>query len=161
MAMRIACAHPDAIRAIAVVATKVLLDAPCENPDDPVPAVFFFGTADELNPHAGRKDASHRRDAVLGLSHSAEESLAIWSGRNRCGAREPAQMINLADDGVTVRRYDWGSCAAALRYFETEGGGHAWPGARARRTILPRQTPEAVVRDIDAGQESLRFFMGL
>ncbi|MFM2356648.1 MAG: hypothetical protein RLZZ528_2384 [Pseudomonadota bacterium] len=160
MAMRVACARPDALAGIAVVATKVLTDAPCADGRTPVPAVFFFGTADELNPHAGRQDPANRRDRVLGLSLSAAESLSLWARRNGCGARGAARIINPADDGVVVRAYDWQGCHAPLRYYETEGGGHAWPGARPA-SILSRNRPEVLVRDIDAGREALAFFAAL
>jgi polyhydroxybutyrate depolymerase len=56
MAMQIACARPDAVRGIAVIATKIPVAAPCAHPDMPVPAVFFYGTADGINPHDGRHD---------------------------------------------------------------------------------------------------------
>jgi poly(3-hydroxybutyrate) depolymerase len=112
-----------------------------------------------LNPHAGRPGGS-RRDRALGISYSASESLAIWARRNRCGGESPAQMIDPADDGVRVRKNDWQGCAAPLRYFETVGGGHAWPGGTKRVTVLRRDVPEPAVRDIDAGQEAVRFFFG-
>lgn len=157
MALRLACDRPDAVRGIAVVATKVLKDVGCPRANRPVPAVFFYGTADELNPHAGRSGTS-RRDRNLGYSYSAAESLSIWAGRNGCGAAGPAVLIDPAPDGVSVTRRDWTGCAAPLRYFETEGGGHAWPGAIPRRSVLRRTIPEAAVRDINAGEEALRFF---
>lgn len=161
MAMRLACDRPDAIRGIAVVATKVLKDVPCAHGDVPVPAVFFYGTADELNPHAGRSDATSRRDRNLGYSYSAEESLAIWARRNECSARAAGRMIDGTADGVSVTRWDWTGCAAQLRYFETAGGGHAWPGVPLRRVmLLDRGVPEVAVTDINAGQEALRFFFG-
>lgn len=160
LAMLAACSRPDALSGIAVVATKVLTDAPCAEPDTPVPAIFFFGTADELNPHEGRQDPGKRRDRVLGLSLSAQESLGLWARRNRCGARGAARVINPAADGVVVRAYDWQHCRASLRYYETEGGGHAWPGSRPAN-ILQRSRPEVLVRDIDAGREALAFFAAL
>ncbi len=161
MAIRLACDRPDAIRGIAVVATKVLRDVPCAHASVPVPAVFFYGTADELNPHAGRSDATNRRDRNLGYSWSAEESLAIWARRNGCGARGEGQGMDGTDDGVSVTRWDWTGCAAPLRYFETAGGGHVWPGVPLRRfTLLDRDVPEVAVTDINAGQEAVRFFFG-
>lgn len=158
MALQMACSRPDALAGIAVVATKVLLNAPCADKATPVPAVFFYGTADELNPHAGRSDPSNPRDARLGLSYSAAESLAIWQRRNGCGTAVKSR-INPADDGVTVTRYDYSGCAAPLRYFEVTGGGHAIPGTKLRRSLIPRDVPEVAVKDIDAMAEALHFFL--
>ncbi len=160
MALRLACDRPDAIRGVAIVATKVLKGVPCPQGEAALSAVFFYGTADELNPHAGRSDATSRRDRALGYSYSAAESLEIWARRNGCAGPGPVRVIDRANDGVSVRTRDWTGCRAPLRYFETEGGGHAWPGGTKRVTVLRRETPEAVVRDIDAGQEAVRFFFG-
>ncbi|MCX7890611.1 MAG: hypothetical protein N2422_12955 [Rhodobacteraceae bacterium] len=159
MAMRLACDRPDAVQGIAVVATKVLKDVPCRNPGVPVPAVFFYGTADGINPHGGRRDPANRRDRALGLSLSAEESLAVWARRNGCAAPGPARLIDPAADGVRVLRFDWRGCRAPLRYFETEGGGHAWPGARPPRIVAALGGGEPWVRDIDAGREALDFLL--
>jgi polyhydroxybutyrate depolymerase len=161
MAIRLACDWPEAIRGIAVIATKVLKDVPCAKAAAPVPAVFFYGTMDELNPHEGRSDAANRRDRNLGYSYSAADSLAIWAQRNGCSARGAGQKIDGTEDGVSVTRWDWAGCAAPLRYFETAGGGHAWPGVPLRRfTLLGRDAPEVAVTDINAGQEAMRFFFG-
>jgi polyhydroxybutyrate depolymerase len=160
MAIRMACDRPDAIRGVAIVATKILREVPCPRGDVAVPAVFFYGTADELNPHAGRSSSTSRRDRNLGFSFSADRSLAIWAARNGCAGPGPWRRIDRADDGVSVRARDWTGCAAPLRYFEVTGGGHAWPGGTKRVTVLARARPEAVVRDIDAGAEALRFFFG-
>lgn len=158
MAMRIACAAPDRIAGIAVVATKVLTEAPCEHPAVPVPALFVYGTADPLNPHAGRTSPANPRDAKMGLGLSGPDSIALWSRRNACAPAPVRTRIDPAADGVSVTRMDYTGCAAPLRYFEIEGAGHNWPGARDRRVHVLVTREEAEVKDIDAGQEIMRFF---
>jgi polyhydroxybutyrate depolymerase len=160
MAMQIACARPDAVRGIAVVATKIPEAAPCAHPMTPVPAVFFYGTSDAINPPEGRHDMNNRRDRTLGPSMSAADSLAVWSKRNGCTGTRPDIRIDPADDGVTVLRRDYSGCEAPLRYFETQGGGHLWPGVRPGLIGQMIVGHEAYVRDIDAGQEAMRFFFG-
>lgn len=159
MALQMACSRPEALAGIAVVVTKVLTNAPCADRTTPVPAVFFYGTEDSLNPHAGRSDPADPRAAKLGLSLSAAQSLAVWQQRNRCGA-PVTRRLDPADDGVRVTRLDYIGCAAPMRYFEIEGGGHAIPGTRLRRSLLPREVPEVEVHDIDAMAEALRFLLG-
>jgi len=160
MAMRLACDRPDAIKGIAVVATKVLKGVPCARAGVPVPVVFFYGTEDGLNPHEGRGGSGRWRDRALGPSLSAADSLALWARRNGCDGPGAARILDPAEDGVRVKRTDWTGCRAALRYFEIEGGGHSWPGARPLRLIRLTGGAEPFIRDIDAGQEALRFFLG-
>jgi polyhydroxybutyrate depolymerase len=159
MAMRLACEAEPLVRAIAVVATKELPDMPCAA-RHPVPAVFFHGTRDPVSPHGG--DLTGEAGALpfnTGASLSSAETLARWAERNGCAGSRTAR-IDPADDGVSVVRRDFTGCTAALRYFEIEGGGHGWPGAR-RGAIRPRAADrEPAVRDIDAGAEALRFWFG-
>lgn len=159
MAMRLACAAPDRIAGIAVVATKVLLAAPCEHPDAPVPALFLHGTADDIAPHGGRRrddPATARLARRLGEAMSAEETALTWAARNGC--RVPAPVVRsdpVAGDGVSLRIRDFAGCAAPLRWIEMIGAGHAWPGARPVRW-LRRDQP--LVRDLEAGAAAVAFW---
>ncbi len=160
MAMALACRAPDLVQGIAVVATKVLKDAPCPAAATPVPAVFFYGTADTLAPHAGRPTGT---EGALpwnaGRTFSAGQSIAIWARRNGCTMGRPVR-IDPAPDGVSVSRFDGTGCRAPLRYFEIAGAGHGWPGAGVSAVRPARRKTEPVVRDIDAGREAMRFWFG-
>lgn len=159
MAMRLACAEPERIAGIAVVATKVLPAIPCENPDAPVPALFLHGTADDIAPHAGRRlddPATARLARRLGETLSAEDTALHWAARNGC--RVPAPVVNrdpVAGDGVSLRIHDFTDCEAPLRWIEMIGAGHAWPGGRAAGW-LRRDQP--LVRDLEAGEEAVAFW---
>lgn len=159
MAMRLACAAPDRIAGIAVVATKVLLAAPCEHPDAPVPALFLHDTADELAPHGGRRlddPATARLARRLGEAMSAEGTALTWAARNGCVV--PAPVVNrdpVAGDGASLRLHDFSGCAAPLRWIEIIGAGHAWPGARPVR-LARRDQP--LVRDLEAGAAAVDFW---
>ena len=160
MALRLACAAPSRLAGIAVIGSKILTSAPCEDPDTPVPALFFYGTADELAPPAGRTDPAAALTRARGRSFSAADTIAIWRARNRCGAESITARDPVPDDGVSLRQHDFVPCAAPLRYIEMVGAGHSWPGARPAGPIRPRAAPERRVRDLDAGDTALRFWLG-
>lgn len=161
MAMRLACRRPDLIAGIAVVSTKMLIEAPCEIPG-PKATVVFYGTEDVIAPHGGRNgpvDTPLTRD--LGRTYSAEESVAAFRDRNRCAGEGATTRLDPdPTDGVSIALTDWTDCAAPLRYFEMIGGGHAFPGAPAVRVPFLRRLIGDPIRDVDAGREALRFWFG-
>lgn len=162
MAMRLACEAPGRIAGIAVVATKILVDAPCRHPDAPVPALFLHGTADAIAPHGGRRLASADRRVArlagrIGEALGAAETLAIWSARNRCTGERVSAADPDPTDGIALRIHEYTGCAAPLRWIEMLGAGHSWPGATRRPLVL---RAEPAVRDIDAGAAALAFWFG-
>lgn len=158
MTLRLACEQPDAFRGIGVVATKQLIDLPCPS-DQPIPAVFFHGTADPLSPHEGRPTGTEGRGrGDKGRSYSSAETLQIWAERNRCRrSAEPIRLDPDKDDGTEVFQVDFEDCTAALRYFEIVDGGHPWPGGDEGGRLMRRLLGPGT-RDIDAGEEILRFW---
>jgi polyhydroxybutyrate depolymerase len=120
-----------------------------------VPLLFIHGRDDPLVPFAGgRVVVQGRRDR--GSVLPAAETLARFALRNRCGPREEIAMPDLFDDGTSVRLRAWRGCAAPLRQFIIDGGGHTWAGNRNRRWVekLLGQTS----RDISATFEIEAFF---
>ncbi len=151
MAMRMACDRPDLIAGIAVVATKTPSAYQCRE-GRPVPAIFFHGTLDPVAPHQGRA-ADHR----LGGTLSAESTLSLWSGRNRCGGAGQSQFIDSRQDGTLAEILQYTGCRAPLTYVLIEGHGHAWPGAGPR---LPRLQGPAT-QEVDAAMLAWWFFSTL
>ena len=126
MAMRMACDRPDLIAGISVAATKSPIAYQCRN-GAPVPAIFFHGTADPVAPHDGRPEG-HR----LGGTLSADDTLALWSRRNKCRKSGRTRTIDRRDDGTRARIIQYTGCRAPLVQVLIEGHGHAWPGAGPR-----------------------------
>ncbi len=161
MAVRIACDRPDILRGIAIVASKMLTDFACQA-TTPLPAILFYGTDDQIAPHGGRDESLKTVfDTPLGNTLSADATLALWRGRNRCGPAGPVQRSDPdPTDGVTLAVTDWTGCAAPLRYVEMTGGGHAFPGAPG--PLLPglRSLIGDPIRDVNAGEAALAFWFG-
>jgi len=127
MAMALACAAPGQVRAIAVIATKELREAPCATPA-PVAALFIHATADRLAPHDGQR--SRAQAARMGAIRSSDETHARWAARNRCtGPGAPGAARVLPRSGLRLSAQEARGCAAPLRREIIEGGGHALPGA--------------------------------
>lgn len=150
MAMRMACDRARLIAGISVVATKLPKAYACA--DGPaVPAIFFHGTADPISPHGGRADG-----ARLGAALSADETLAVWSGRNRCNRRGNPQTFDRKNDGTSAQLFQYRGCSTRLAYALIEGHGHGWPntGGGAARTRLQGPASE----ELDAAVLSWWFF---
>ena len=148
MAMRMACAHPELVAGIAVVATKVPTEYPCTD-GRPLPAIFFHGTADPIAPHDGRS-----ADSRLGHTLSAEGSLGVWQKRNRCRPPDKAKTLDREDDGTSAKTYRYRRCAAPLMYVRIDGHGHDWPMPGRRATRL--QGPAS--QEVNASTLIWRFF---
>ena len=151
MAMRMACDRPDLVAGISVAATKVPAAFQCAN-GRPVPAIFFYGTADPIAPHAGRP-AGHR----LGQTLSADGSLRLWQSRNRCRGAANRRAVDRREDGTKAKIIRFSGCRAALTYVLIDGHGHDWPGSRQRARGL--QGP--ATKEVDAAALSWAFFSRL
>jgi len=151
MAMRMACDHPDLIAGISVAATKTPIAYQCAQ-GTPVPAIFFHGTADPVAPHQGRPNG-HR----LGGTLSAQDTISLWSARNRCGGVHARQKVDRINDGTSAEIIQYDQCRAPLFNVLIEGHGHAWPGAGPRLTRLQGPASE----EIDATALTWWFFSGL
>lgn len=117
MAMQLACARPDLVAGIGVVASKAALSPPCARPQ-PVGAVFIHGTADPVAPHDGQP----------GQTYSAADTIAIYAKRNRCSDETRTTRIdNKRSDGTSVVLRQYKRCQAPLAQALILGGGHDWP----------------------------------
>lgn len=148
MAMRMACARPDLVAGIAVVATKVALNFQCRD-GAPVPAIVFHGTQDPISPHGGRA-----ADSRLGGALSSAQSIKLWAARNRCRGAPSRQTIDKKQDGTSVDLFRYRGCAAPFTYVELVGHGHDWPSTRGRASRLQG----AASKEIDATALMWQFF---
>jgi len=133
MTLRIVCQAPGLAAGAAIVIMNQPVGLDCPG-GPPLPMLFIQGTDDPLVPFAGGPIASKGfkdRGAVL----SAAETLARFAQRNRCGSWEELAIPDLADDGTRVRLHAYRGCAAPLRQFIIDGGGHTWAGNRNRRWV--------------------------
>lgn len=154
MAMTLACTDPGALAGIAVVATKMLADAPCPNPG-PVPTILFHGTLDPIAPHDGQR--TPRQVARMGPILSSDATLAGLAGRNRCtGRTAPRRLPPLPDSGIVPVIDAGAGCAAPLRRVTLVGGGHGFPGTSVRAVRERAIGPS--IPDYDAAQAAMMFW---
>ncbi len=148
MALRMACARPDLLTGIAVVAMTAPRDGMCADAP-PLPALFIHGNVDPIVPPEGLP-ASRGHGGFL----SVTKTLGLWATRNRCtGTRAPRVFDQIAGP-QTARITAYTGCAAALRSVTLTGHGHEWPGAGPRARLI--QGPAS--QELDAAPEIWRFF---
>ena len=157
MAQRLACEHADQVSGIATVAGTLpqKLAGVCK-PSRPVPVLIIHGSADPIVPWEGGAVAGFEE---YGKVLSGRETVAVWTGHNRC--RGAAVTATLADrdpqDGTRIRTERFRDCApgAAVSLILVEGGGHTWPGGFQ---YLPERFIGRTSRDLDANQAIWEFF---
>ncbi len=118
MAALLACAMPQRIAGVAIVAGGFATLPPCRS-RWPVSVLEIHGRDDQIVPYWGVPSAGGRGAVVPWL--------ASWIRRDRCRRVHPrARTIARA----TVR-YDWGACAdgTSVVHIAIAGGRHQWPGA--------------------------------
>lgn len=132
---RLACEASGVFRAYAVGIANMPrdLEGRCF-PSQPVPMIFFNGTADRLMPFEGGEIATSRlmRAGVGGTVLSRAATQRFWAQRNGClPGSGPRALPDLVDDGTSVSLEEFTGCrdGAVLRFYTIEGGGHTWPGA--------------------------------
>lgn len=160
------------IAGIAVVASTAMSQA-LSDPGSAraVPAVFFLGTEDALvnwsdgkNRSLGRYadkvglegiDPNFYKLARYGGWMSADDMIAYWTKRNRStGSGQESLMPDTnREDGMRVRRIEYGSRGNAVTVYKIEGGMHSWPGA----LTLPGSKIKSC-QDINAGELIWKFF---
>lgn len=154
MALRLACTAPDRIAGIAIVATKLLRDAPCDHVA-PVPAILFHGTRDRLAPHDGNR--TPRQTVRMGAILSSDATLAELARRNRCTGPPLRQVLPpLPVSGVIPRIEDWQGCAQPLRRVTLIGAGHGFPGGSTGPLAGALTGP--ALPDYDAAAAALAFW---
>jgi len=168
---RLACAMPDKIAAIGVVASTMIASAGNMS-GGRMPAIFFLGTDDPLLPWAdGRSKELGKLGETLGLSGlgsidgpmarmggvmSVPETINFWAGHNGCaGSPSVSSMPNTnARDGTTVKKETYGSGDVTL--YVIDGGGHTWPGMIELSTV--KDICGVTCQDIDASELMWDYF---
>lgn len=158
MSLRLGCALPYRIRAIAPVTASLppsVRDA-CRT-DGAVGLALINGTDDPLVPYDGGQIRvfGKNRGTVL----STQETISFWVSRNRCDRSVNVQewVGVVRDDGTRVRRIGYSGCrdGADVVLFRVDGGGHTWPGGHQ---YLGEWLVGRTSRDINACDEIWSFF---
>ncbi|KIN72204.1 CE1 family esterase [Sulfitobacter guttiformis] len=152
MAMRMACARPDLIRAIAVVAMNAPTSPHCAGPPPIMAALFIHGTEDPIVPAQGLS-GTRRHAGVL----TVEQTLSDWAERNRCAGPVTSQTFNQTGGATKAILQSYQRCAEPLLHIILTGHGHEWPGAGPRATWI--QGPAS--RELDAAAAIWGFFAPL
>jgi polyhydroxybutyrate depolymerase len=123
MAYRMACEKPDKVAAIGVV--EGALVTRCD-PDRPVSAMIFHGTADRNVPFhgGGDRDFNDKRPFP-----PVSEAVEFW--RKRAGLPEPHEPVKARGGDTDCRSTGKGRRGVAVTFCKIQGGGHEWPDEAA------------------------------
>jgi polyhydroxybutyrate depolymerase len=142
MASQLGCDAPGVYAAVAPVA-GLRLPTPCPGHAEPV--IAFHGTADPIDPYAGRGQAY--------WTYSVPQAAQRWAAHDRCEAR--AQISEHAGYSLTT----YADCAdhSGVELYAVAGEGHEWPGgprmpARLTAVLGPQSNA------IDADTTMWQFF---
>lgn len=117
MALRLACALPDRIAAIATVAATYI------DCDGSAPMIAIHGSTDPVVPFGGRQGPPERGGSLPPVA----DAVASWATAAGCGAKAEAELLS-----SEVQREQWTGCCGddgAVQLYTVIGGGHVWPGA--------------------------------
>ncbi|NEA24655.1 alpha/beta hydrolase family esterase [Actinomadura bangladeshensis] len=119
MAYKMACEKPDKVAAIGVV--EGALVTPCD-PDRPVSAMIFHGTADRSVPFngGGNRDFNDKRPFP-----PVSKAVEFW--RKLAGLPEPHKTVKALGAGTDCASTGKGAQGVAVTFCKIEGGGHQWP----------------------------------
>lgn len=150
MAFAVACALPDRIAAVGLVAPAQALPSDWCAATRPVPMMAFHGTADGLVPYGGGP-LGDPLNPVKPEFAAARDWVGRWARRNRCAAT-PVESTVASD----VARLEYADCAegAAVVLYTVLGGGHTWPGGKP----MPAWRVGPTSDGIDATREMWAFF---
>ncbi len=119
MAYRLACEKPDKVAAIGVV--EGALVTKCD-PDRPVSAMIFHGTADGNVPYNGGGDRDFNDKRPFPPVSSAVD---FW--RKRAGVGKPDKSVRALSGGTECNATGKGKDGAEVTFCKIEGGTHKWP----------------------------------
>jgi polyhydroxybutyrate depolymerase len=119
MTAAVACGYSEQVAAVAPVTATMWADGACGDAE-PMPYVYFHGTADPTVPFLGPVPGPNGEPGP----GAAETSAAAWAAHNGCDEEPVDERIG---DDVVHRR--WTGCDAPTDLYIVEGGGHTWPGA--------------------------------
>ncbi|MFQ5624530.1 MAG: alpha/beta hydrolase family esterase [Paracoccaceae bacterium] len=155
MTLRMLCDYPGLVAGAAVLKAGHPVGLACRR-RAPTPLLFFHGTDDPLVPFGGGPVGLSGRDR--GRTASSDRTVGDWAAANRChGSTKTSLPDRVPADGTRVLLIRYRNCAAPLRHYVIEGGGHGWPG-RPAKARWARRILGPITRDIDAGDIMLGFF---
>jgi polyhydroxybutyrate depolymerase len=132
MACHLASVRPDLVSLVGAVAG---VRAPTvARPSRPVPVLAFHGTADRINPYAGKGDAR--------WNESVPDAVRGWAVAN---GLDPHPTVTEVSPHVSEARYGGPGEPGEVALWTVRGGGHTWPGTRLGplvRLILGSTTTE-------------------
>ncbi len=143
MSYVLACALPERITAVGLVAAALALPLDDCAAEQPVPTVLVHGVLDTIVGYEGSDDL--RLPAI-------ETWTADWAARADC---DPTPSVNEFVPTVTETRYT--DCAAPVVLYTISDGGHTWAGGLVLPEFIVGKTSNA----IDATDVIWDFFTGL
>jgi polyhydroxybutyrate depolymerase len=137
-----ACAHPDRIASMALIAESVAID------DCDVPVVAFHGTADRVVPYGEGADEGIVVRGGNAALPGVEVNLPAWAANAGCDEEPVRTPI-----GEHAERWVY-DCpdGEGLEFYSIAGGGHTWPGAEVNGE------PDVPDRAVDATEIALDWF---
>lgn len=145
MCYRLAAELSGRIAAIAPVSGTMAIEA-CR-PPRPVPVLHFHGTRDGIVLFGGPDERIPKNITFL----SVDDSVRAWVQINGCPETPTvARLPDRADDGTTVQvmSYGPGREGSEVILYVIEGGGHTWPGGKARLPLLGKTSREVSANDL-------------
>ena len=140
-----ACELDGRFASLALVTVEVFPGV-CE----PMPAVAFHGTADNVMPYGEGGEEVVPLSAFNATLPGALENMRSWATSGGCQIEPTTEAIG---DDVILRRYPACSAGVEVELYTVLGGGHTWPGAV--HTVGP---PEFTTQTISATDLALDFF---
>lgn len=157
MTQRMLCQAPDLAAGGVSVAMNFPVGLDCPNLG-PRPILYILGTEDPIVPFEGGPITIGRRDR--GAVMPALDSVDFFARRAGCrSVRSEAMPDTDPGDGTRSVLTRYTGCVAPVEMIAVDGGGHTWPGARARPLL--GMIVGTTARDFDATQVISRFFRDL
>jgi polyhydroxybutyrate depolymerase len=153
LAFTAACALADKIAAAAPLITG-MTDHQREDckPARPVPIMVIAGTSDQMQSFTG---AQLDKGRLL----SVPETLDFWRTRYGCTGRDVRSLPHRDPaDRTQVTLLEWKGCAAKLRLYRIEGGGHQIPSIGGANNPMREERFGLRNRDIETADEVWAFF---
>jgi len=157
MAFRLAIEAPEMIAAIAPFIANQPVGSECLIPNEPMPVMLTFGTADPLMPFDGGEVS------VSGtFVRSAEVTRDLWLAEN--GLKDTPPVITTfpdldPGDGSVVEdwRYDNPATDAPVRFVRMLGAGHSMPSPTRRLSAPVENLVGPQNHDIEGAAEAWAF----
>jgi polyhydroxybutyrate depolymerase len=146
MTQLLACSLGEKITAVGGVAGFYMFPwAQCEA-KNPIPAMLFHGTGDEIVPYfGGFYERTGENFPVL------PEFAENWAARNGCDLQASETQVS---PSVTRSVYNNCDAGADVALYTIENGGHSWPGG----CCLPKWIVGETTQEIDASALMWAFY---